>query len=191
MARVRTRQNELRERARAVFGGGSIFMYDLDDAANAVLERGAGSHAWDADGGEWIDYHLGSGPLLVGHSHPRVVEAVRRQLERGSTFYYLNEPAIALAEAIVGAVPCAEAVKLVSSGTEATFYALRIARAFTGRPSVLKFEGGLHGGNDYATHSTTPPRPSPYPRGIPDSDGIPAAISEAVMVVEYNDLDAA
>jgi glutamate-1-semialdehyde 2,1-aminomutase len=191
VARVRERQALLRERARAVFGGGSIFMYDLDDEANVVLERGRGSRAWDADGREWIDYHLGSGPLLVGHCHPRVVEAVRRQLERGSTFYYANEPAIELAEAIVEAVPCAEAVKLVSSGTEATLYALRIARAYSGRSRVLKFEGGLHGGNDYATQSTTPPRRSPYPRPIPDTDGIPAGTSEAVLVAEYNDLDAA
>src|SRR5919201_2880014 len=143
MNEVTTRSDELRRRAQAVFGGGSLFMYDLPDEANVVLERGAGARAWDADGREWIDYPLGSGPLLVGHCHPEVVAAVRAQLERGSTFYYLNRPAIELAERVVEAVPCAEAVKLVSSGTEATFYALRIARAYTGRLKVLKFEGAL------------------------------------------------
>jgi len=79
VARVDARQALLRERARAVFGGGSIFMYDLDDEANVVLVRGRGSRAWNADGRERIDYHLGSGPRLVGHCHPRVVEAVQLQ----------------------------------------------------------------------------------------------------------------
>jgi glutamate-1-semialdehyde 2,1-aminomutase len=191
MTEVVSRSAELRRRAREVFGGGAPFMFDLPDEANAVLERGRGAHVWDADGREWIDYHLGSGPLLLGHCHPAVVEAVKAQVERGSTFYYLNRPAIELAERIVAAVPCAEAVKLVSSGTEATLYALRIARAFTGRSKVLKFEGGLHGGNDYATQSTVPPRRSPYPRSIPDSDGIPAATSAEVLVGEFNDLPGA
>src|ERR671934_1126568 len=124
MAEVTTRSDELRRRAQAVFGGGSLFMYDLPDEANVVLERGAGARAWDADGREWIDYHLGSGPLLVGHSHPDVVAAVRAQLERGSTFYYLSRPAIELAERIVAAVRCAEAVKLVSPRPEATHHPL-------------------------------------------------------------------
>ncbi|HEV8634377.1 MAG TPA: aspartate aminotransferase family protein [Chloroflexota bacterium] len=186
-----SRSAELRRRAKAVFAGGSPFMYDLPDEVNVVLERGRGSRVWDADGREWIDYHLGSGPLLIGHSHPGVVEAVKDQVERGSTFYYLNRPAIELAERVVEAVPCAEAVKLVSSGTEATFYALRIARAWTGRSKLLKFEGALHGGNDYATQSTVPPRRSPYPRSIPDSDGIPAATSAEVLIGEFNDLPGA
>jgi glutamate-1-semialdehyde 2,1-aminomutase len=188
MTEVGTRSAELRRRARAVFAGGSPFMYDLADEANVVLERGRGARAVDADGREWIDYHLGSGPLLLGHCHPEVVAAVKAQLDLGSTFYYLNRPAIELAERIVSAVPCAEAVKLLSSGTEATLYALRIARAWTGRSKVLKLEGGLHGGNDYATQSTVPPRRSPYPRSIPDSDGIPAATSAEVLIGEFNDL---
>jgi glutamate-1-semialdehyde 2,1-aminomutase len=188
MAEVTTRSDELRRRAQAVFGGGSLFMYDLPDEANVVLERGAGARAWDADGREWIDYHLGSGPLLVGHCQPEVVAAVRGQLERGSTFYYLSRPSIELAERIVADVPCAEAVKLVSSGTEATHYALRIARVWTGRSKVLRFEGGLHGGNDYATHSTAPPRRSPYPRPIPDSDGIAPGTTADVLVAEFDDL---
>jgi glutamate-1-semialdehyde 2,1-aminomutase len=188
MSEVTTRSDELRRRAQAVFGGGSLFMYDLPDEANVVIERGAGARAWDADGREWIDYHHGSGPLLVGHCHPEVLAAVRAQLERGSTFYYLSRPSIELAERIVADVPCAEAVKLLSSGTEATHYALRIARVWTGRSKVLRFEGGLHGGNDYATHSTAPPRRSPYPRPIPDSDGIAAGTTSDVLVAEFDDL---
>src|SRR4051794_23121658 len=171
MTEVTTRSDELRRRAQAVFGGGSLFMYDLPDQANVVLDRGAGARAWDADGREWVDCHLGSGPLLIGHCHPEVVAAVRAQLERGSTFYYLNRPAIELAERVVADVPCAEAVKLVSSGTEATHYALRIARVWTGRPKVLRFEGGLHGGNEHANHSPSPPRRSPDPGPVPASDG--------------------
>src|SRR5919204_354809 len=76
MAEVTTRSDELRRRAQAVFGGGSLFMYDLPEEANVVLERGAGARAWDVDGREWVDYHLGSGPLLIGHAHPAVVAAV-------------------------------------------------------------------------------------------------------------------
>jgi glutamate-1-semialdehyde 2,1-aminomutase len=188
VSEVTTRSAELRRRAQAVFGGGSMFMYDLPDEANVVLDRGAGARAWDADGREWVDYHLASGPLLIGHCHPEVVVAVRAQLERGSTFYYLNRPAIELAERVVADVPCAEAVKLVSSGTEATHYALRIARVWTGRSKVLRFEGGLHGGNDYATHSTSPSRRSPYPRPIPDSDGIAVGTTADVLVAEFDDL---
>src|SRR5262249_41697228 len=106
---ITTRSQALRDRARRVFGGGSLFMFDLEDEANVVLASGQGSHVRDADGRDFVDYHLGSGPLLIGHGHPRVVDAVKGQLERGSTFYYLNEPAIALAERIVDALPCAEA----------------------------------------------------------------------------------
>jgi glutamate-1-semialdehyde 2,1-aminomutase len=130
---------------------------------------------------------LGSGPLLLGHAHPTVVAAVQQQAALGSTFYTLNVPAIELAERIIEAVPCAEVVKFVSSGSEATFHAMRIARTFTGKPKILKFEGGFHGVNDYALMSALGSQPTAYPQPIPDSAGIPRAVEDDVLVSRWND----
>src|SRR4029450_9997967 len=111
------------------------------------------------------------GPMLVGHAHPAVVAAVREQLERGSTFFANNEHAILLAEEISKAMPCAEQVRFCSTGTEATLYAMRAARAFRRREKILKFEGGYHGMNDYALMSLGPGQPAPFPRPVPGSGG--------------------
>ena len=105
-----------------------------------ILDKGLGSRVWDINGTEYIDYLMGSGPMLVGHSHPDVLDAVRTQLGKSTTFFVLNEHAIELAEQIVKAVACAEKVRFVSSGTEATMYAMRAARAYRGREIILKFE---------------------------------------------------
>ncbi len=118
---------------------------------------------WDVAGREYIDYHLGSGPALLGHAHPAVTAAVAAQLPKGTTYYFLNEPEIVLAQKLVDAIPCADAVHYVGSGTEATFYALRIARAFTGRNKVMKFEGAWHGMHDYGLWGTVPATASPLP----------------------------
>ncbi|MBX6341421.1 MAG: aminotransferase class III-fold pyridoxal phosphate-dependent enzyme, partial [Thermomicrobiaceae bacterium] len=186
-----TRRSEAHEallaRAEAALGG-AVGSFKLPAERAVVLARGRGSRVYDVDGREYIDYLLGSGPLLLGHAHPAVVEAVQRQAEQGSTFYTLTVPAIELAERIVEAVPCAEEVKFVSSGTEATFHALRIARAYTGKPKVLKFEGGFHGVNDYALMSALASRPTHYPTPIPDSDGIPREVEADVLVSRWNDL---
>jgi glutamate-1-semialdehyde 2,1-aminomutase len=138
-----------------------------------------------------IDYHLGSGPALLGHAHPEVVAAVQRQLPKGSTYYFLNEPAIRLAQRLVEAIPCADAVHYTGSGSEATFFAMRLARAHTGRSKILKFEGGWHGTNDYSLWGTVPPRPSDYPRAEPDSVGIPEALRGQVLVAPFNDTERA
>src|SRR5437763_12944324 len=119
---------------------------------------------------------LGSGPLLLGHAHPQVVEAVQRQAALGSTFFALNEPAVLLAEQIVRAVPCGEAVRFQTTGSEATFAALRLARAATGRDRVLKFEGGWHGGHDLGQFSAAPGHKHPYPEALPDCERIPAGV---------------
>src|SRR5687768_5184837 len=145
-------------RAKSVFGGGTLHSWAIPDDATVVIARGEGAHVWDADGREYVDCHLGSGPLLLGHSHPGVTAAERDQVGRGVTFHFFNPEVIAFAERVVAAVPCAEAVRFVSTGSEATFYALRLARANTGRTKVLKFEGALHGGHDYAAQSTSPSR---------------------------------
>ena len=182
-------QQELLASSRELFPGGSSGLWRLPDEYQIVVTHGRGSRVWDMTGREYIDCILGSGPVVIGHAHPAVVAAVQEQVANGATYFLLNEPAIRLAEQVVDAVPCAEQIRFVSTGTEATFYAVRIARAYTGRNKVLKFEGALHGGNDYATLSTAPSRTSDYPHGIPDSSGIPAQVQEQVLISEFNNLD--
>ena len=154
-----------------------------------ILARGRGSRVWDVSGHEYVDYLLGSGPMLVGHAHPEVVAAVREQLELGSTFFANNEHAILLAEEISKAMPCAEKVRFCSSGTEATLYAMRVARAFRRRDRILKFEGGFHGMHDYAVMSMSPQAPGDFPTAVADSAGIPQAVASTMLVAPFNDLE--
>ena len=102
-----------------ILAGGGMGLFVLPPDVNLVVERGEGSHVWDVSGREYIDYHLGSGPILLGHANPAVINAVRDQLGKGTTYYFLNEPEIKLARRIVDAVPCAEVVHFSGSGTEA------------------------------------------------------------------------
>jgi glutamate-1-semialdehyde 2,1-aminomutase len=176
---------------------------DLVDAARRVLPAGgfgnvpheiviAGGRAgrvWDVSGNEYVDYLLGSGPMLVGHAHPEVVAAVQDQLAKGTTFFANNEHGIRLAAEIVSAVPCAEKVRFVSSGSEADLYAMRLARAYKKRDKILKFEGGYHGMSDYGLMSLSPRRSSNFPRPIPDSAGIPKSLQDEVLVAPFNDLE--
>lgn len=155
-----------------------------------VVERAQGSHLFDCSGNEYIDYLLGSGPMFIGHAHPAVVAAVARQLEAGSSFLLGNEPAIRLCEAIVAAVPCAEKVTLHNSGSEATHYAMRLARAYRRRDVILKFEGGYHGmGDDALMSNQWTFRPAEFPVPVPNSAGIPAGVAGQVLVAPFNDLD--
>ena len=186
-----SRQGDLLERAGRHLAGGGLGLFVLPPEVNLVIAEGHGSHVTDVSGRDFIDYHLGSGPALLGHAHPEIVEAVRRQVAKGSTYYFLNEPVIRLAERLVEAIPCADQVHFVGSGTEATFFALRVARAATGRSKVLKFEGGWHGMNDYALWGTVPSQPSPYPDAEPDSLGIPEALRGQVLVAPFNDAERA
>ena len=155
-----------------------------------IIARGRGSRVWDDEGREYIDYLIGSGPMIIGHAHPEVNAAVRRQLEEGTTFFASNLQGIALAEAIVEAVPCAEQVRFCCTGSEADAFAMRLARAHTGREKILKFEGGYHGYSDYGLMSTAPARPGNSMEPIPDSAGIPASVKDSVVVAPYNEADA-
>jgi glutamate-1-semialdehyde 2,1-aminomutase len=190
-AAVADRQVDLLERANNYLAGGGLGLFVLPSEVNLVIAEGHGSHVTDVSGRDFIDYHLGSGPALLGHAHPEVVQAVQQQLPKGSTYYFLNEPVIKLAERIVQACPCAEQVHFTGSGTEATFFALRVARARTGRDKVLKFEGGWHGMNDYGLWGTVPDRPSSYPNAEPDSVGIPGALRGQVLVAPFNNAEKA
>jgi glutamate-1-semialdehyde 2,1-aminomutase len=159
-------------------------------AGDVVIREGRGGRVWDESGREYVDFLLGSGPMLVGHAHPEVTAAAQAQIARGTTFFANNRHGIALAEAIVDAVPCAEQVRFVSSGSEADLYAMRAARAFTKRDKVLKFEGGYHGMSDYSLMSLAPKRPGNLPRAIPDSAGIPGSVREEMVIAPFNDIDA-
>jgi glutamate-1-semialdehyde 2,1-aminomutase len=181
------RQDALLADAGRYLAGGGLGLFQLPPELNLVIERGAGSRVWSVAGKEYLDYHLSSGPALLGHAHPAVIDAVASQLRKGTAFYFLTAPEIELAQRLVEAVPCGEAVHYTGSGTEATFYALRIARAFTKREKLLKFEGSWHGMHDYSLWGTVPSAPSDYPHAKPDSVGIPAQTGETVLVTPFND----
>ncbi len=181
-------QHELLEKAQRYIPGACLGMMPLPPDLRMVMVRGEGSKVYDAAGQEYLDYVLASGPLLLGHARPEVVEAVQRQAAAGSTFFALTEPAIRLAEVLVKAVPCGEALRFQTTGSEATFAALRLARAFTGRDKVLKFEGGWHGGHDLGQLSAAPADPPPFPHAAADCDGIPHAVLQDVLVAPFNDL---
>jgi glutamate-1-semialdehyde 2,1-aminomutase len=182
-------QRELLQIAERVIPGGCLGMMMLPADLRMVMVRGQGSKVYDAAGREYLDYMLGSGPLLLGHCRSEVVEAVQQQAALGSTYFALNEPAIRLAETIVDAAPCGEALRFQTTGSEATFAALRLARAFTGRDKVLKFEGGWHGGHDLGQLSGAPAEPPPFPEAMPDCDGIPPSARSDVLVAPFNDLE--
>src|SRR5919197_1010557 len=183
----REHQQALLEQASQYLAGGGLGLFVLPPEVNLVIAEGRGGHVIDVAGRELIDYHLGSGPALLGHGHPAITAAVSAQLPKGSTYYFLNEHVIRLAQRLVEAIPCAQQVQFTGSGTEATFFSLRVARAYTGRSKILKFEGGWHGMHDYALWGTVPAQPSDYPHARPDSTGIPPAIGNEVLVAPFND----
>ena len=180
-------ETDLIQRAHRVMPGGTLGNIGRD----IVITEGNAGRVRDASGNEYVDFLLGSGPMLIGHAHPEVNEVVREQIEKGTTFFANNDQAILLAEQIVDAVACADKVRFTSSGTEATFYALRTARAYRNRDKILKFEGGYHGMHDYALMSMSPANPHDFPRPTPDSAGIPRAIEDEVLIAPFNDLDTA
>jgi len=181
------RQTELLALAGRYLAGGGTGLFVLPPELNLVVARGEGSRVFDGAGREYIDYHLSSGPALLGHAHPAITDAVAAQLPKGTTYFFLNEPEIRLAKRLVDAIPCGDAVHYTGSGTEATFYALRIARAFTKRNKVLKFEGAWHGMHDYGLWGTVPTRASEYPHAAPDSVGVPRETGDTVLVTPFNE----
>lgn len=184
MQRVRT-EAEWRARAAEVLPAAGFGNF----APDILIARGEGSRVWDETGREYIDYLIGSGPMLLGHGHPEVLEAIYEQIPKGLTFFADNAAGIALAEAIVDAVPCAEQVRYVTSGGEADMYAIRLARAFMGREKIVKFEGGYHGMSAEAQMSLAPVARANFPRAQPDSAGIPRSVADEMLIAPFNDLD--
>jgi len=178
-------QQQWIERAQKVLPGGGFGNFD----PSIVIKKGEGSRVWDENGKEYIDYLIGSGPMLLGHGHPEVLEAVSEQLGKGMTFFANNASGIALAEEICSAVPCAEQLRYVSTGGEADMYAIRLARAFTGRTRIMKFEGGYHGMSAEAQMSLAPTKLLNFPVAVPDSAGIPQSVRDEMLIAPFNDAE--
>ena len=169
------------EQARGIFPNGVTHDLRHLEPFPIYVERGQGAHKWDVDGHELIDYWSGHGALLLGHGHPAIVAAVQRQMERGTHPGACHEGEIEWGRWVQRLVPSAERVRFVSSGTEATLMALRLARLFTGRPRVLKFAGHFHGWHDFLVPAPTLPidgKPTP---------GIPAEIAQETVIIPPND----
>jgi glutamate-1-semialdehyde 2,1-aminomutase len=149
------------------------------------IARGKGSAVWDEDGNRYVDYLASWGPLIAGHAHPGVVAAIQEAATRGTSYGAPTEAEVELAQLVKQAFPSIELVRFVSSGTEATMTALRLARAFTGRDLILKFDGGYHG---HADGLLVQAGSGPLTLGAPDSPGVPATAAAQTLSVPYNDV---
>ena len=173
------------DRANAVLPAGGFGNFD----PSIIIREGKGSRVWDEDGNEYVDYLIGSGPMLLGHGHPEVLDAIREQLPKGLTFFANNAAGIELAEQICDAMACGEQLRYVTSGGEADMYAMRLARAFTGRDKIMKFEGGYHGMSAEAQMSLAPDKLTNFPLAVPDSAGIPSSVRDEMLVAPFNDIE--
>ncbi len=183
-----SRSRELMQRAVRLFPGGvssPVRAFGSVGGSPRVIERASGARLWDVDGNELIDYIGSWGPMILGHAHPDVVEAVRAAAARGTSYGAPNAAEVELAEEIVDRMPSIERLRFVSSGTEAAMSALRVARAATGRDAVIKMAGGYHGHADGLLVE-----PGSGATGLPASAGVPTATAADTLVAPYNDLDA-
>ncbi len=150
------------------------------------IQRAKGAYLWDADGKQYIDYVGSWGPMILGHAHPEVIEAVKTTAENGLSFGAPTELETDLAQKIVDLIPSIDKVRMVSSGTEATMSALRLARGFTGRDKIVKFEGCYHGHSDSLLVKAGS---GALTFGVPTSPGVPAAVAEHTITVSFNDIE--
>jgi len=151
------------------------------------IEKGKGSRVWDADGNEFIDYVLSWGPLILGHAHDQIVNAIKQVSNFGTSFGAPTELEIQMAKAVIEAVPSVEMVRFVNSGTEATMSAIRLARGYTGKKKIIKFDGCYHGHGDSLLVSAGS---GVATLGIPGTPGIPEELAQLTIVLPYNDIDA-
>ncbi|NNC39729.1 MAG: aspartate aminotransferase family protein [Acidimicrobiia bacterium] len=184
-----------RARAALVNGVSSQFRYWGDDDT-MVIDHGEGGHVIDMDGNRYIDYQLGFGPVILGHGDPDVAKAVAEAAAAGTTFAMTQRREVEAAEKFLAAVPWAEQLRFSNTGTETTMHAIRLARGFTGRDVILKFEGQYHGVHDYVMFSTAGAPPNALgsryrPIPVQSSSGIPESIRSYIRVLPFNDLEAA
>lgn len=189
MAMTGEKSQALFERAQRLMPGGvnsPVRAFRAVGGTPFFVARGEGCFLWDVDGNRYVDFVCSWGALILGHAHPEVVAAVKTAVERGTTYGTPTELEVRLAEQIQSVFPTMEMLRLVNSGTEATMSALRVARGYTGRSKVIKFEGCYHGHADYllvkaGSGATT--------FGLPDSAGVPEKFSQETIVLPYNDAD--
>lgn len=178
-----------RERALHRFPGGSNGEFGIPPQLVPVIARGLGCRVWDTEGHEFLDYTMAWGSALPGHAHPNLLQAAMRAAAEGFNFAAVHRRSVELAERIAVASPCAERLRFVASGTEATMLCLRVARAATGRAKILKFEGAYHGQHPVGVASLIHGRPSNLPTADPSGTGAPW-VERDVLVAPFNDLEA-
>ena len=178
------KSHALYERARGVIPGGVTHDGRHLRPFPIYVERAQGALKWDVDGHEYVDYWMGHGALFLGHCHPAVVKAIQEQAARGTHLGASHELEVRWAELIIKLIPSAEMVRFTMSGTEATHLALRISRAFTGRPKVVKFQGHFHGWHDGVVAAVNPPY------DVPMSAGVPSSVLDQLLLCPPNDIKA-
>jgi len=189
-----SRSRALHEEALAVMPGGNSRTTTFFDPYPFYIQRGQGAHVWDADGTDRIDFNGNYTSLILGHAHPDVVKAAQQAAEHGLSFPGPTEHEIRLAELLKRRVPSVESIRFTNSGTEATMNAVRLARAFTGRPKIAKFEGAYHGTHDWVMVSVGgDPKAGgsrKRPKSVAWSAGLPPAVLKHVVVLPWNDPEA-
>lgn len=186
----RTKSSQLFRRAGEITPGGvnsPVRAFRGVGGEPFFVQRAEGSRLWDVDGNEYIDYVLSWGPMILGHAHPAVVQAVTDAASRGTSYGAPTEAEVELGELVRDFVPSMERIRFVNSGTEATMSAIRLARGFTGREMILKFEGCYHGhGDSFLVRAGS----GVATLGLPNSPGVPAALSELTLTAPFNDMEA-
>lgn len=182
-----SRSKIIYEKARKLMPGGVNSPVRAFEPYPFFTSRAKGSKLYDVDGNVYIDYCMAYGPLLLGHAHPKIIEAVKEQLEKGTMYGTPTDAEVRLAELVTSVVPCMEMVRLVNTGTEATMHAIRAARGYTGRDKIVKFEGCYHGAHDYVlvkagSGATT--------FGAPTSLGVPEDTTKNTIVLPFNNIEA-
>ncbi|MCA9188106.1 MAG: aspartate aminotransferase family protein [Pirellulaceae bacterium] len=189
MSATLTSNQSAQVRSLAVFPAGSNGEFNLPDEMAIVIERADGCELWDTTGRRLLDFSMGWGSALVGHARPEIVAAVTAQLSSGTNFSYTTCASLGLGEELVRLSPACELVRFCASGTEATMYCLRLARAYTGKDKIVKFEGAYHGAHDVGVTSLFPQNPPDFPLPLPSCDGLPNEIRQNTLIAPFNDLE--
>jgi glutamate-1-semialdehyde 2,1-aminomutase len=190
MKRMNTRKSDsLFTRAQKLIPGGvnsPVRAFRSVDRSPLFIKRAKGAYLWDQDGNKFIDYVGSWGPMILGHAHPKIVRSIQRAAVSGTSFGAPTELEVQMAELITKIVPTIEVVRMVNSGTEATMSAIRLARAFTGREKIIKFEGCYHGhGDSFLIKAGS----GALTLGVPDSPGVPTGTAQNTLTARYNDIE--